>query len=61
MAEDASTLYARNVLALLLSTQKAGEVTLDTADDVIGPTLLTHAGEVRHQPTAEALAAQVPA
>ena len=61
MPEDASTLYARNVLALLLSTQKGGEVTLDTADDVIGPTLLTHAGEVRHQPTAEALAAQVPA
>jgi H+-translocating NAD(P) transhydrogenase subunit alpha len=61
MAEDASTLYARNVLALLLSTQKGGEVALEVADDVIGPTLLTHAGEVRHQPTAEALAAGVPA
>jgi NAD(P) transhydrogenase subunit alpha len=57
MPEDASTLYARNVLALLLSTQKGGQVTLDLADDVIGPTLLAHAGEVRHQPTAEALAA----
>jgi NAD(P) transhydrogenase subunit alpha len=61
MPEDASTLYARNVLALLLSTQKGGQVSLDLADDVIGPTLLTHAGEVRHQPTAEALAAGVPA
>jgi NAD(P) transhydrogenase subunit alpha len=59
LPEDASTLYARNVLALLLSTAKGGNVTLDLADDVIGPTLLTHAGEVRHQPTAEALAAGV--
>ena len=57
MPEDASTLYARNVLALLLSTSKAGAVTLDLADDVVGPTLLTHAGEVRHEPTAALLAA----
>ena len=57
MPEDASTLYARNVLALLLSTSKGGAVTLDLADDVVGPTLLTHAGEVRHQPTAALLAA----
>jgi NAD(P) transhydrogenase subunit alpha len=57
MPEDASTLYSRNVLSLLLSIAKGGEVTLDLADDVVGPTLLTHAGEVRHQPTAAALAA----
>jgi len=57
MPEDASTLYARNVLALLLSISKGGVVTLDLADDIVGPTLLTHAGEIRHQPTAAALAA----
>ena len=57
MPEDASTLYARNVLSLLLSTAKGGTVTLDLADDVVGPTLLTHGGEVRHQPTATALTA----
>src|SRR5262245_59362027 len=56
MPEDASTLYARNVLSLLLSIAKAGQVTLDLADDVVGPTLLTHAGEIRHQPTAAAVA-----
>ncbi len=56
MPEDASTLYARNVLSLLLSIAKGGQVTLDLADDVVGPTLLTHAGEIRHQPTAAALA-----
>ena len=57
MPEDASALYARNVLALLLSTSKGGAVTLDMNDDVIGPTLLAHAGEIRHAPTAAALAA----
>ena len=55
MPEDASTLYARNVIALLLSTSKGGAVSLDLADDVVGPTLLTHAGEIRHQPTAALL------
>jgi NAD(P) transhydrogenase subunit alpha len=60
MPEDASTLYARNVLTLLLSTAKGGQVTLDPADDVVGPTLLTHGGEVRHAPTAQALAAGSP-
>jgi proton-translocating NAD(P)+ transhydrogenase subunit alpha len=57
MPEDASTLYARNVLALLLSTSKGGAVTLDLADDVTGPTLLTHGGEIRHAPTAQAMSA----
>src|SRR4029079_5281602 len=57
MPEDASTLYARNVLSLLLSISKGGQVTLDLGDDVVGPTLLAHAGEIRHAPTAAALAA----
>jgi len=58
MPEDASTLYARNVLSLLTSISKGGQVTLDLADDVVAPTLLTHAGEVRHAPTAQALLLQ---
>ncbi len=57
MPEDASTLYARNVLALLLSTSQGGQVSLDLADDVVGPTLLTHGGEIRHAPTAQAVTA----
>jgi NAD(P) transhydrogenase subunit alpha len=56
MPEDASTLYSRNVLALLLNTAKGGQVTIDLADDVTGPTLLSHQGEIRHAPTAAALA-----
>ncbi|HEV8629917.1 MAG TPA: Re/Si-specific NAD(P)(+) transhydrogenase subunit alpha [Thermoanaerobaculia bacterium] len=57
MPEDASTLYARNVLSLLLSISKGGQVTLDLGDEVVAATLLTHAGEIRHAPTAAAVAA----
>lgn len=55
MAEDASALYARNVLQLAQSFAKDGELNLDLEDEVIDGALLTHQGEVRHQPTAEAL------
>jgi NAD(P) transhydrogenase subunit alpha len=56
LAHDASTLYAKNVLALLLSLTKAGAIQIDTADEVVAGTLLTHAGKVLHAPTAELLA-----
>lgn len=53
--EDASQLYARNVLALVSTCVKEGALKLDLEDEVIAGSLLTHAGEVRHAPTAEAL------
>jgi NAD(P) transhydrogenase subunit alpha len=57
MPEDASQLFARNVLALLgLVLGKEG-LKLDLADEIIAGTLLTHAGEVRHARTADALKA----
>jgi NAD(P) transhydrogenase subunit alpha len=56
LAHDASTLYAKNVLALLLSLTKAGAIQVDTADEVVAGTLLTHAGKIHHAPTAELLA-----
>jgi H+-translocating NAD(P) transhydrogenase subunit alpha len=59
LPHDASTLYAKNVLALLLSFTKNGEIRIDTADEVIAGTLLTHEGKIHHAPTAELL--QVPA
>jgi NAD(P) transhydrogenase subunit alpha len=59
LAHDASTLYAKNVLALLLSLTKGGAIQIDTADEVVAGTLLTHAGKIHHAPTAELL--QVPA
>ena len=52
---DASLLYARNIQALLLSVLKEGEIVLDLEDEILDGALLTHNGEVRHGPTAEAL------
>ena len=56
MATDASQLFARNVAALLGPFLKEGQVQLDLEDDVVKGALLTHQGEVRHEPTAKALA-----
>ncbi|MDB4989888.1 MAG: transhydrogenase alpha subunit [Myxococcaceae bacterium] len=52
---DASTLFAKNVLALLMLIAKGGELKLDLSDEVIKGTLLTHAGEIIHAPTKDAL------
>jgi NAD(P) transhydrogenase subunit alpha len=52
---DASLLYARNIQALLLSLLKEGKIVLDLEDEILDGALLTHNGEVRHGPTAEAL------
>jgi proton-translocating NAD(P)+ transhydrogenase subunit alpha len=56
MPVDASRLYAKNVANLLLLMTKDGTVTADFDDDVVAGTCLTHAGEVRHGPTAQLLA-----
>ncbi|MGF1508187.1 MAG: Re/Si-specific NAD(P)(+) transhydrogenase subunit alpha [Myxococcota bacterium] len=47
LSHDASLLYARNIWALVSPTLAEGDLRLDLDDDVIGPTLLTHGGEVR--------------
>ena len=57
MPVDASRLYAKNVANLLLLMTKDGTVAPDFDDEVVAGTCLTHAGEVRHAPTAELLAA----
>jgi NAD(P) transhydrogenase subunit alpha len=55
----ASELYARNLLHLVkLFARKKEGLALDVADEVIAGCLLTHAGEVRHAPTLEALAGE---
>ncbi len=54
----ASELYGRNVLNLVkLLVREGGVIALDRSDEVIAGCLLTHAGEVTHAPTAEALTA----
>jgi H+-translocating NAD(P) transhydrogenase subunit alpha len=58
MASDASRLYAKNVANLLALVIKDGAVVPDFDDDVLAGACLTHDGAVRHQPTAELLAAR---
>jgi NAD(P) transhydrogenase subunit alpha len=52
MPRDASTLYARNVLELLKETIEEGQLHIDLDNDVVGPTLVTHGGEVVHEAVA---------
>ncbi len=57
MPYDASRLYAANVANLLALLVDEGNLAPDFDDEVVAGSCLTHAGEVRHAPTAEALAA----
>lgn len=50
---DASTLFARNVYALLMLFLKGGELKLDLEDEVIRGAMLTHDGKVTHGPTSD--------
>lgn len=56
--QHASELFAKNVLNLVkLFVDKEGNMSTEFTDEVLAGCLLTHAGEVRHAPTAEALGA----
>jgi NAD(P) transhydrogenase subunit alpha len=55
MPVHASFLYARNVAELLALLSKEGAFTLDFSDEIVDGTCVTHAGEVRHQPTRQLL------
>src|SRR5690606_26450041 len=52
---DASRLYSKNVANLLALMTVDGKLTPDFDDEVVAGACLTHAGEVRHEPTAAAL------
>ncbi|MCM2315119.1 MAG: Re/Si-specific NAD(P)(+) transhydrogenase subunit alpha [Thermoanaerobaculia bacterium] len=52
MAEDASVVYSRNVLALVLNFVKDGALALDLGDEINAGSLLTHEGKVTHAATA---------
>jgi H+-translocating NAD(P) transhydrogenase subunit alpha len=52
---DASLLYSRNIQAVLLNIVSNGKSVLNLEDEIVDGTLLTHNGEVRYGPTAEAL------
>ncbi|MBO9664920.1 Re/Si-specific NAD(P)(+) transhydrogenase subunit alpha [Dokdonella sp.] len=47
----ASEMYARNLYNFLELSLKDGALTLDWDDELIAKTCITHAGEIRHEPT----------
>ena len=54
----ASQLYSRNVTSFLSLLIKDGQLHIDMSDDVVGPSCVTHNGEVVNQRVAAALQAQ---
>lgn len=56
MAYDASRLYAKNIANLLALMNVDGTIAPDFEDEVVAGACLTHEGEIRHEPTREALA-----
>jgi H+-translocating NAD(P) transhydrogenase subunit alpha len=52
----ASQMFGKNVATFLRELVQEGELVVDLTNDVVGPTCLTHAGEVHHGPTRERLA-----
>ena len=55
MAFDASRLYAKNIQNLIQLMTVDGAIQPDFDDEVVAGACLTHAGEIRHEPTREAL------
>lgn len=51
----ASEMYARNLFNLLSLVIKNGELQLDWNDEIIVGSALTHAGEIKHAPTKQAI------
>jgi NAD(P) transhydrogenase subunit alpha len=56
LAYHASEMYARNLYNLLSPALKKGVLAIDWTDEVFAGTVLTHDGQVRHEPTAKLLA-----
>ena len=56
MPIHASQLFARNVHSVLSHLIEDGELRLDFEDEITDQAVVTHHGEVRHEPTREALA-----
>lgn len=52
---DASQLYSRNLLEIVLLLIRDGALVVDPEDEIIGKMLLTHDGKVRHPATLELL------
>lgn len=55
LATHASEMYARNLLNFLKPAIDKGELKIDWNDEVFAQSCLTHAGEVKHEPTRKLL------
>lgn len=53
VARDASNMYAKNVVNFLKLFVKNGALALDWNDPILAQSVLTHEGEIKHQPTQE--------
>lgn len=58
VANDASRMFARNVLAFLGEFVKGGAMNVSMDNEILGAVSIVHDGQVRHEATAQALAAQ---
>jgi NAD(P) transhydrogenase subunit alpha len=50
-AIHSSEMYARNLFNFASLMIKDGNLNLDWSDELIAKTCLTHAGEIKHEPT----------
>jgi H+-translocating NAD(P) transhydrogenase subunit alpha len=55
LAYNASEMYARNLLNFLKPAIDKGELKIDWNDEVFAQSCLTHAGQIKHEPTRKAL------
>jgi len=55
LAYHASEMYARNLFNFLKPAIPKGEWTVDWADEVFAGAVLTHGGEIKHEPTRKAV------
>ncbi|HEX5340476.1 MAG TPA: Re/Si-specific NAD(P)(+) transhydrogenase subunit alpha [Gammaproteobacteria bacterium] len=51
LAEHASDMYARNLLNFFTPLVKDGAISIDWNDEVYAKSVLTHDGEIKHEPT----------
>jgi len=51
LATDASRMYAKNIMEFLLNLAPEGSIVLNQEDQIIRETLVTHGGQVSHEPT----------
>jgi len=55
VAYHASQLYSRNILSLIEYLTKEGSISLDREDEIVSGALITHEGNVIHEPTLKLL------